>query len=92
MMNKTALITGASSGIGKAYAEEFARTNHNLVLVARSKGKLENIRKKLIEMNKIKVYIISMDLSREFAGKYLYEAVKKKGLSVDILVNNSSEC
>lgn len=76
-----ALITGASSGIGKDIAIELGKRNIDLVLVARNKEKLEET-KKLINSN---VEIISMDISNEQNCRNLYEKVK----DIDILVNNA---
>ena len=86
---KTALITGASSGIGLAYAEEFARRGTNLVLVARRAELLEQLAKKIATFSKIQVTIIPMDLATLDAGGKLEKAVTAKKLEIDFLINNA---
>ena len=78
-----ALITGASSGIGADIAVELSNLGYDLVLVARRKTRLEELKRKL----KTKVEIIPMDLGSTFNCMKLYEQVKEE--SIDILVNNA---
>lgn len=80
-----ALITGASSGIGRDMARVLAKKGYNLVLVARDKEKLDELSKELKETNKIEVEVISMDLSIEQNCIDLHKSVK----DVDILINNA---
>ena len=80
-----ALITGASSGIGRAMARILAQKNYNLVLVARDEQKLKELEKELEEKNNIKIETISMDLSKEENCIDLHKRVK----DVDILINNA---
>ena len=80
-----ALITGASSGIGRDMARSLARKSYNLVLVARDEQKLLEIANELKEKNKIKVETIVMDLSVEDNCKELHKCVS----DVDILINNA---
>ena len=80
-----ALITGASSGIGRDMARVLAKKGYNLVLVARDKEKLDELSKELKETNKIEVKVISMDLSVEENCKELHKCVS----DVDILINNA---
>lgn len=80
-----ALITGASSGIGRDIARVLASKGYNLVLVARNEDGLKDIAKELEEKNKIKVETISMDLSIEENCKKLHKKVQ----NVDILINNA---
>ena len=86
---KTALITGASSGIGLAYAEEFARRGANLVLVARRKNLLEKLAKKIAASSDVKIELIEMDLATLDSGAKLFKAVEAKNITVDFLVNNA---
>lgn len=79
-----ALITGASSGIGRDIARMLSQKGYDLVLVARDKKRLKEVKKEL-EKNNIKVEIISMDLSIEENCKELHRMVE----NVDILVNNA---
>jgi short-subunit dehydrogenase len=85
----TALITGASSGIGKAFAEELAARNTNLVLVARSQEKLNEIAKQLQEKYTIQVDTLVKDLTETGATNAVFDAVKSKGLTIDLLINNA---
>ena len=78
------LITGASSGIGKDMAKEFAKKGYDLVLVARDEKKLEQTKKEL-EAYRGKIETISMDLSEEENCKIIHKNVK----NVDILINNA---
>lgn len=85
----TALITGASSGIGKAFAEELAARHTNLVLVSRSAQTLNEIAKNLQEQYQIKVDVIVKDLTETNAATEVFDITKKKGLTIDLLINNA---
>lgn len=80
-----ALITGASSGIGRDMAKNLANRGYDLVLVARDKKRLENLKEQILQDNNIKIDIISMDLSLEENCKDLHKSVS----DVDILINNA---
>lgn len=90
-MNKltTVLITGASSGIGYELAKEFASHNCNLVLIARNSKKLDDIKDELIDKYGINVFKITQDLSAEGAANRIFNLVKEKNITVDILINNA---
>ncbi len=88
-MSKTALITGASYGIGEAFARELAHQNYNLVLVARSQDKLEKLAQELQEKEGIKAMIIPQDLTQTNAGKLVYDQVNTQGWIIDLLINNA---
>jgi short-subunit dehydrogenase len=83
----TALITGASAGIGDALAREFAARGHDVVPVARSEEKLERLAEDL-ETRGVTATPVVLDLDRESAAEALYEAVRDLGLDIDVLVNN----
>ena len=84
----TALITGASSGIGKAFAEVFAKNKYDLILVARREDKIIEIKKDLETKYKISVKIVKKDLSEENSAKDLFNSVKEIA-DIDVLVNNA---
>lgn len=86
---KTALITGASSGIGEAFARNLAARGANLILTARSEDKLYKLAKDLSDQHGITVHVIPGDLSLASTPQYIYDKVKEKGLSVDLLINNA---
>ena len=85
----TALITGASGGIGKCFAQKLAAENTNLIIVARSEDKLNALAQELQQQYKINVEVIVKDLSQISAPQEVFDAVQAKGLSVDLLINNA---
>lgn len=85
----TALVTGASGGIGKDIARILAERGCDLVLVARSRDKLENFKKELLQNFKIEVNLIILDLSTDGAPDELFRQVNDLEKQVDILVNNA---
>ena len=82
---KIALITGASSGIGKDMSRELAKLGYNLILVARDKEKLEELKKEL----HVETTIIYTDLSNSENCKNLHLQVKEQFGNIDILINNA---
>jgi len=86
--NKVVLITGASSGIGKDTAIEFAKKGANIVLVSRTKENLEQVAEQLKQFN-ITVLVCQCDVSKKDKVKEMSETVLEKFDSVDILVNNA---
>jgi uncharacterized protein len=91
--NRTALIMGASSAIGLAFAKLFAKDGYNLVIVARSQDELERIAEELetLSPQAIQVIPIAKDLFNPEAAIELYEEVKASGLTIDVLVNNAGQ-
>lgn len=87
--NKLAVITGASSGIGKVYAQQLASRGCHVVLVARSKDKLEAIAREINRQYGVQAYALSYDLSEADVPRLLAEQISELGLSVDILINNA---
>ena len=88
-MKKTALITGASGGIGLELAKIHASKGDDLILVARTGSKLEQLKTELMQKFNIKVYNIEKDLSVKNAGEEVFEEVKRKGIPVHYLINNA---
>ncbi|MDX9892439.1 MAG: SDR family oxidoreductase [Bacteroidales bacterium] len=88
-MNNTALITGASSGIGLDLAKIHAKKGGDLVLVARNKQKLLEIKHEFESNYHIEVVAIEQDLSRKDAAQEVYNQTKQFGITVDILINNA---
>lgn len=86
---QTALVTGASSGIGKAFAYQLAKKGVNLVLTARSENKLSRITSDLISKFGIEATYIIGDLSKPNAAKEIYNEIIAKKLHIDLLVNNA---
>ncbi len=86
---KTALITGASSGIGEKFARELASRKTDLVLVARSQDKLEQLATELSNTYQVKTEVIVKDLTEATARQAVFDAVQAKGLSIDLLINNA---
>lgn len=88
-MNQTVLITGASSGIGKALAEVAAAQHYDIILVARRLQELELLAQTLRQQYAIKVTVIAADLSEGSECERVYQTIKSQGLSVNILINNA---
>jgi short-subunit dehydrogenase len=84
-----ALITGASSGIGECFARALAARRHNLVLVARSRGKLESLAHELHEAHAVHAEAIDLDLSGTGAAGRLVQLLHERDLQIDLLVNNA---
>jgi short-subunit dehydrogenase len=85
----TALVTGASSGIGMSYARALAKQKMNLVLVARRESLLNALATELSREYGIQAHTIAQDLSDADAADKVYENVREAGLEIDILVNNA---
>ena len=86
---QTALVTGASAGIGVDLAECFARDGYNVILAARTENALREVAERLAKTYKVTATAIAVDLGAIGGGAKLAEAIKGKGLSVDVLVNNA---
>jgi len=85
----TALITGASGGIGYELARLFARDHHNLVLVARSGEKLNQVAAELQSQFGVTVKAMALDLAVPPAAKFLFDQMQREGVTVDVLVSNA---
>jgi hypothetical protein len=84
----TALVTGASAGIGKALAETFASEGHDVVLVARREERLREIGDRLEDVHGVTAHVVPSDLSRREDRDALYGELTGRDVAVDYLVNN----
>jgi uncharacterized protein len=87
--NRRALVTGASAGIGEAFARELARRGFDLVLTARRADRLEALATELRERHAIEAVVAPLDLARPDAAEALVGALDEQGLHIDLLVNNA---
>jgi short-subunit dehydrogenase len=88
-MKQVALVTGASSGIGKELAQIHAERGGDLVIVARSEDKLKQLKDDLESQHGVKVLVITKDLTDVERVKEVYDQVKQAGVQVDFLINNA---
>lgn len=88
-MSNTALVTGASSGIGREFARYHAEKGGDLILTARRGAELEALKAELEAAHEITVTTIALDLGTQTGPKELYDAITSAGLTVDILINNA---
>jgi short-subunit dehydrogenase len=88
-MKQTALVTGASGGIGLQLARLFAGDRHDLVLVARSEAKLREIGEQLKAAHGITATVIAADLAEPNAARDLVDALRAGSIEIDVLVNNA---
>lgn len=83
------LITGASAGIGAAFAEKLAAGGSNLILTARRMDRLEELAARLKKAHSIKVECVAADLNAADAPAAIFAATQSRGLNVDFLINNA---
>ncbi len=86
---KWALVTGASAGIGQAVCEELAEGGTNLVLVARRRERLDELGARLSIRHKINTEVLPADLSARAAREEVFAETQRRGIAVDLLVNNA---
>jgi uncharacterized protein len=89
LRGKTALITGASSGLGAEFARQFAELGCSLILVARRLERLQELQAEISTHYGISSECIGMDLAEESAPLRLFTQLKESGRAVDVLVNNA---
>lgn len=85
----TALVTGASAGIGECFARQLAEQGANLILVARSEDKLRSLAAELKLTYSIEAHVFAADLSFHEAPRRLFDNVQQAGIHVDLLINNA---
>jgi len=86
---KTALVTGASAGIGYELSRVFAREGYRLVLVARSEGRLREVAEELQGANGATVKVVAKDLCLPSAPDELFAELQRDSIAIDVLVNNA---
>lgn len=86
---KTALVTGASSGIGRAFAHALAARGMSVILVARSEERLRALASELSERYGVRAEVIAADLSQQGVASQVYQEAERRQLAVDLLVNNA---
>ncbi|NOZ04260.1 MAG: SDR family oxidoreductase [FCB group bacterium] len=89
LRNKTALITGASSGLGVDFARGLADYGCHLILVARRENRLADLKQEIIDKHDVEVTIIPMDLLSPDAPQKLFDRIRDEGKTVDVLINNA---
>jgi len=88
-MSQTALITGASSGIGLELAKLFAQDKYDLVLVARNEEKLNELAKDLESKYQIKTKVLVFDLTKDDSPQLIFAELQKEKIEIDVLINNA---
>ena len=88
-MKNTALITGASTGIGKEFAYIHAEKGGDLIIVARSRDKLNNLKKEIEAKHNINVMVIAKDLTHPNAPKQIFDELESNDIQIDFLINNA---
>lgn len=88
-MNKTILVTGATSGFGKSIAEKFAAEKWNCIITGRRKERLDKLARQLSSNNKINVLPLTFDISKKEEVFAAINNLKKEWNNIDVLVNNA---
>jgi uncharacterized protein len=84
-----ALVTGASQGLGRVFARALAARKQNVILVARSRDKLEELASELRRSQSIAAEVFELDLASPAAGRCLAQQIRDRNLQVDLLINNA---
>jgi short-subunit dehydrogenase len=85
----SALITGASSGIGEAFARRIAAEGMDLVLVARRRDRLESLAAELRQKHGVQILVLACDLAEPQSPRQIYDEIQRHGIDLDMLVNNA---
>ncbi len=88
-MSKTALVTGASAGLGADLARLFAADGHDVVVVARRRDKLDALAQEITAKHHVAAHVLVEDLARPGAAERITEEVAKRGIAIEYLVNNA---
>ena len=88
-MSNTALITGASSGLGVEFTRYHASKGGDLIITARREGALQKLKAEIEGKYGVKVHVIALDLGAPGGAEALYQAVQETGETVNILINNA---
>ncbi|MEK3884335.1 SDR family oxidoreductase [Paenibacillus sp. PL2-23] len=89
MKTKTVLITGASSGIGKAFAELFAKLGYRVILASRNEEKLKELARQLQNHYNVSTIAIPVDLAQSNGAVLLHERLNDQDIKIDVLINNA---
>ncbi len=89
LRGKTALVTGASSGLGVDFARQLAELGCHLILVARREEKLHEVAQAVTQQYGVEVTVLALDLGIDDAAQHLYDQIKAQGKVVDVLINNA---
>lgn len=87
--SKTALVTGASTGIGRCYAEQLAALGYNLIIVSRDGELLNKAAREITDTHGVKVSVLAKNLATLTAAEELFEWTKSEGHTVNVLINNA---
>jgi short-subunit dehydrogenase len=87
--NSTAIVTGASSGIGTEISRELAKRGQNLTLVARREDRLKSLAEEMGREHRVRAEIVAADIASEDGRKSLFEEIESRGRDVEVLVNNA---
>lgn len=85
----TAVVTGATTGIGRQYADQLARRGYNLIIVSRDQDAVDEVAREISQAYGVKVFARGMDLAREEAAREMFDYVISLGENVRVLVNNA---
>ena len=88
-MNKTVLITGATSGIGMACAQIFAKSNFNLIITGRRKERLENIKIEFTQKYGVEIKVLSFDIRQKSSVFEAIDKLRSGNIKIDVLINNA---
>jgi len=88
-MKCTALVTGASAGLGRDYARLFAADGHDVVLVARRRERLDELAREIGSTASVTAHVVALDLADPDAPRRLHDELRARGIAIDFLVNNA---